>query len=166
VNNGMLVFQEPCAEGYILMGAMAQFLPLVLEKMEGKISARHIEQVRLFTDAMSFYARRDIDKAGAEDKHLFRVDEIMKSCASAGLEAEFFPNRAFERFYDPAMSPVGGDDFFAFFRDYLKYCMSFDEKLVELFERHFRKYCRFVEVLSEGGGGPYMHGVFLCRKRH
>ena len=147
------------------MGAMAQFLPLVLEKLGRKVSEKHSRQIRLFVDTMSFYARRDIDKSKAEDKHLFRVDEVMSICASAELKVEFLSNLTFERFSESSEPEhLVPDGFHVFFRDYLRYCMSFDEELVRLFDSHFSRYSQFIETLSGGGGGPYMHGVFLCRK--
>ena len=53
--------------------------------------------------------------------------------------------------------------FAAFFVDYLKYCMSFDDELIGLVDTHFRRYCLWVDALGEDAL-PYLHGVFLCRK--
>jgi hypothetical protein len=43
--------------------------------------------------------------------------------------------------------------------------MSWDESLMRLFDQHLLPYCRYVEEASSGGSGPYLHGVFVCRKR-
>lgn len=160
---GALVFQEPCMEGYVLMGAMAQFLPLVLGEKGIKLNKAQVAQLDGFVKTMQFYARRDVDKSEAEDKHLFRVDEIMKICSLNGLEAEFIPNLTYEDFSEPEQTENRQISFYAFFHDYLKYCMSFDAALMEHFNKYFRSYCSFIEELSLKANGPYMHGVFVCR---
>lgn len=169
---GVLAFQEPCADGYVVMSAMAQFFPLVIEREAGflrhlglrRLTRRHREQVRLFIDSVRFGARRDVDKAQAEDKHLFRVNEVVKAGKLVGLDFEFLPNTVFEDCVTGIPPPRRASSFFGFFRDYLKYCMSFDADLVARFERHFEPYCRVMEELSQTGDGPYMHGVFVGRR--
>ena len=116
-------------------------------------------------DTIRFYARRDVDKAAAEDKHLFRVDELMQLGGRCGLDVRFLPNTVFEECVDgipPARRP---GSFFTFFRDYLRYCMAFDPELVGLFSEQFERHCELVEGLSRTGDGPYLHGTFVCRKR-
>lgn len=162
---GVLTFQEPCMEGYVLMGAMAQLVPLATEAAGAPLSKEHHEQVQLFVDAMRFYARRDVDKSQAEDKHLFRVDEIGRTGRLAGLEVSFLPNTVYEECVESVPPPSKPSSFYSFFHDYLKFCMSFPAELVDLFERHFRPYCQMVEDLSMVGNGPYMHGVFICQKK-
>ncbi len=169
---GVLAFQEPCAEGNVLMGAMAQFFPLVVEHGAGALgrlrhrglTPKQRERVQLFVDTMRFGARRDVDKSKAEDKHLFRVDEVVKAARRAGVELEFVPNTTFEECVGGIPPPRRPSSFFVFFRDYLKYCMSFDDELVALFEERFQPWCRLVDELSRTGDGPYMHGVFAGRR--
>jgi ubiquinone/menaquinone biosynthesis C-methylase UbiE len=164
VPGGILTFQEPCMEGYILMGAMVQFLPRVAEAAGQKLSPEQLRSVALFADTMKYYARRDVDKTKAEDKHLFRVDELMKIGDSCGLSTEFHANTAYESYQEPGSRPAP-DAFLPFFRNYAKYCMSWDETLMRLFDQHLLPYCALVEEASAGGSGPYLHGVFVCRKR-
>ncbi|NJN99978.1 MAG: class I SAM-dependent methyltransferase [Anaerolineales bacterium] len=162
---GILTFEEPCMEGYVLMGAMAQFIPLIIKQAGAKLGNHHSQQIQLFVDTMRFYARRDIDKSKAEDKHLFRVDEIMKTGDDAGLSVEFLPNTTYDNYVSPVKTKAATTSFYLFFRNYLRYCMNFDETLVELLDQHFRSYCQFIEDISKDGNGPYMHGVFVCQKR-
>jgi ubiquinone/menaquinone biosynthesis C-methylase UbiE len=160
---GILTFQEPCLDGYVLMGVIAQFIQLVVNGAGAKLSNSHFKQVQSFVDTMKFYARRDLDKSQAEDKHLFRVDEMMKIGSSSGLSVEFLPNITYDYFDAPADMRSDHVSFYAFFHDYLKYCMSFDQTLMELIEKHFRNYCNYIEEISSSNS-PYMHGVFICRK--
>ena len=161
---GFLVFQEPCVEGFVLMGTMAQFIPCVIEKAGGKLSKRHLKQINLFIDTMRSYARRDLDKTDFEDKHLFRADEIMNIGVSAGFAVEFLPNMTFERYFEFGEFSDNFFSFHDFFRDYLKYCMNFDKELIKVFEQNFQHYNQFIEDISANNNAPHCHGVFLCRK--
>lgn len=163
-SGGFLVFEEPCMEGFVLMGAMAQFIPIVFEKSGVALSITHKEQIKGFVDAMKFYARRDLDKRNAEDKHLFRTDEIMNIGASAGFAVESLPNMTFDKSFEFGESPKTSFSFHAFFRDYLKYCMSFDEELIKMFEQHFMSFNKYIEDISGSDNAPYCYSVFLCRK--
>jgi ubiquinone/menaquinone biosynthesis C-methylase UbiE len=161
---GVLTFQEPCMEGYILMGAIVQFLPRLAEAAGEKLTPEQQKKVELFANSMKYYSRRDVDKTKAEDKHLFRVDELMTTGRGCGLDVTFLPNTAYENFESPGARP-NPDAFTPFFRGYARYCMSWDESLMRLFDQHLLPYCRYVEEASSGGSGPYLHGVFVCRKR-
>jgi SAM-dependent methyltransferase len=162
---GILAFQEPCLDGYVLMGAMIQFLP-GLARVEGVgLTPAQEEKVRMFSRAMAYYARRDVDKSRAEDKHLFRPDEVMRAGARVGLDVEFIANKPFEAFEEPGAN-VPLDSFTPFFRGYAKFCMGWDEPLLDLFDRFILPHCPYVEETARGGSGPYMHGVFIaCRRR-
>jgi hypothetical protein len=146
------------------MGAIAQFIPLALRQAGVEISDDHAGRIQLFIDTMKFYSRRDLDKLAAEDKHLFRVDEIMETCASAGLSSRFFPNMTFEHYSQPLDQREKSHSFYSFFYNYLKYCMSFDQQLMGLIDEHFRSYCMRIEDMAHTNI-PYMHGVFMCRKQ-
>ena len=160
---GALTFEEPCLEGYVLMGALAQFLPALAQGAGRPLSAEQARHVELFVRSMAFYSRRDLDKSKAEDKHLFRVDEIMATGAANGLEFEFKANRTYESFLEPpAVEPAF---FHRFMRDYVKYCMSWPDDLLARFDEHMPPYCSYLAEASRGGSGPYLHGVFVARKR-
>jgi SAM-dependent methyltransferase len=162
VEGGVLAFQEPCMEGYVLMGVMMQFLPALAETAGVSIPASQRDKIELFSAAMTYYARRDVDKTEAEDKHLFRVDEVQRRGRSAGLDFSFFPNTSFDA---AALARAPGQrPFLKFFRDYAQYCMSWGPELLALFDRFMTPYCGMVETASGGGSGPYFDGVFVGRK--
>jgi ubiquinone/menaquinone biosynthesis C-methylase UbiE len=161
---GVLTFQEPCSEGYLLMGAVVGTLPALAAAAGSPLSAEQERQVRLFADSMAYYTRRDLDKTEAEDKHLFKVDEIMKSGERAGLSFTFHPNTTFDKWTLPRDSRPGPETFGPFFRSYAKHCMAWNEDLLALFDRFLAPACRYVDEASSGGGGPYMHGVFAGKK--
>ncbi len=162
---GILSFEEPCLEGYLLMGAMVQFLPVAARAAGKPLTPDQEQTVDLFVRSMSFYSRRDVDKTAAEDKHLFRVDEIMKAGERCGLSVQFKANRTYESFIDaPAGQGARGFSYLSFMRGYLKYCMSWDDALMAAFEELMPRHCNVVDEASMGSAGPYLHGVFVCRK--
>jgi hypothetical protein len=151
-------------EGYVLMGALAQFLPALCAAAQQPLTDEQQKQLDMFLHTMQFYARRDMDKSKAEDKHLFRVDELMVSAREAGLVLQFKPNQTYYHFGEPPQRRSGPDGFKKFFREYLRYCMSFDDSLMELFEAQLLPYCEWLEGLCESGSPPYLHGVFLAQR--
>lgn len=159
---GILAFQEPCMEGCVLMGAMIQFLPALAAGAGEPLSPDQKKKVDDFANAMAFYARRDVDKAQAEDKHLFRVDEVMVMARRHGLDVTFDGNVSFDH---PALEPTPGPRAFSnSFRSYARHCMSWDESMMALFDRHIAPMTRLIDTASGGGPGPYLDGVFMCRK--
>lgn len=162
VPGGALALEEPCHEGFILMGALAQFLPSLARARGTPLSSEHERTVQFFVDTMEFYSRRDTDKSTAEDKHLFRVDELMSLGARHGLRTHFFANRGFESFVVPGADP--GFSFARFFAMYAEKCMSWPPELMEAFESCLTPHLQFLERSSLGGAAPYCNGVFIGRK--
>jgi ubiquinone/menaquinone biosynthesis C-methylase UbiE len=160
---GILLCEEPFYDGYVVMGAMTQFMPDILKGQGVVLTEKQLTTINALTDTMRFYARRDLDKSECEDKHLFRVDELMRICQKCGLRFEIFPNRVFANI-EHRHEPLPEQYFERFYFDYLKYAMAWDQELISLFERHCKKYFEFFNVLSTGGAMPYTYGAFLCQK--
>lgn len=157
---------EPCVEGYVLMGAIAQFIPAVLAQAGIALTERQNEQLELFKNTMKFYCRQDVDKAEAEDKHLFHPHELAQLCARHGLEFHFYPNATFAGFAEGQTPTTASNYFSEFFLSYLRYCMSFDPEFVALLAPHIRPYLAYVESCYSGrGNSPYLTGVFIARRR-
>jgi ubiquinone/menaquinone biosynthesis C-methylase UbiE len=162
---GVLVMQEPCMEGYLLMGLLARLFPMASAAAGTVLSPEHRRHAQVFEDTMRFYCRRDLDKTKAEDKHLFRVDEIMQVAQAHGLDVRFHANRTFES-YDPVKPGDGEPDHFrGFLRLYMRYCMSWPEPLLKIFDQVMTPHVRWIEESTAGGTGPHLHGVFVAKKR-
>ena len=93
---GLMVMQEPCQEGAVLMASMAQFLPAVVAAAGETWTSEAQRQLQLFLDTMKFYCRRNIDKSQGEDKHIFRADELYAVGDAAGFTVHFAPNQIFQ----------------------------------------------------------------------
>src|SRR6202008_2350848 len=97
-----------------------------------------------FLDTMAFYVRRDVDKTQCEDKHVFRAEELVTLCQEKGMAAKFYPNVNTEQFATtpPNLNVV---PFGRWFHDYTKYCMSWNESMMQLFQRHLAPACQLIE---------------------
>lgn len=149
-------------EGFVLMGAMIQFLPELARGAGMELSDAQRQRVASFVGTMQRYARRDIDKSQCEDKHLFRVDELMATGRDCGLVVRVLANTSFDAQRFGLRANV--HRFGQFFRDYALHCLSWDADLLRLFDRFIAPHSTFVEEASSGGSGPYLNGVFVCKK--
>jgi ubiquinone/menaquinone biosynthesis C-methylase UbiE len=164
---GVLAFQEPVADGFAFMGAVAQFLPLVAEASGTPLTSRQRQQIDYFVQTMQFQVRRDVDKSQAEDKHAFRPHEVIRAGDRAGLEMDFRPNGDFVHWAPGAPLPKrdGAFSFAGMLRDYLKYCMNYGDTFTSLLQGAFAPYLELAESLSRNGDGPAVTGVFIGRRR-
>lgn len=160
---GLILFEEPCYEGYVLMGAISRCMPDILKANGVRLSKKHLNDIQMFANAMQFYARRDLDKSASEDKHLFRVDELMRICLDCGIRLEHFPNRVFGNI-DRRNDPIESDYFADFYSNYMKYALALDADLVQTVMRYGKKYLDYFSPLSAAGATPYTYGTFLCKK--
>jgi SAM-dependent methyltransferase len=160
---GVMLFEEPCYEGYVVMGAITQCLPDILKANGVRLSKKHLNDVQLFAETMRFYARRDMDKSAGEDKHLFRVDELMRTCGECGLRLEHFPNRTFSNI-ERRNEELEPNFFEEFYLDYMKHAMAWDQDLIKDVMRCAKKYLEYFAPLSAHGAAPYTYGTFLCKK--
>jgi ubiquinone/menaquinone biosynthesis C-methylase UbiE len=161
---GLLIFEEPCYEGYVLMGAILQFMPAVLRAQGIEPGDEQLRRIQWMCDTMKWYARRDVDKSAAEDKHLFRPDELMNLCAECHLALDLFPNRLFSNIRE-RYEPLPQDYFDRFFMTYITDAMQWPADLIDLFDRHVRSYLDYFGLFAEGGAMPYTNSTFVCKKR-
>ena len=153
---------EPCESGYVLMAAVGQSIAPVLENAGVTLLPAWKEQLRVFTETVKFYCRRDLDKKTAEDKHLFRVHELSDLGQSLGLRLHFFPNAAFSDYVDPFLPAF--ETFSAFFLNYLQYAMQFDPDFLEHIRRHLKSQLKYIDDCYRSHVGPVITGVFLFEK--
>ncbi len=163
---GLFVCQEPIAEGFLLMGTIASFFPVVAQSAGKPLTPKQLQQVKLFQDTMQFMARRDVDKSKQEDKHVFRPAEIIHQADQVGMSGEFLANGDVLHYAPGSHRPAPGVySITNMFHDYLKYCMSFGDSFSPLFAGPLAPYMKRLEELSKHGAAPCISGIFVCRKR-
>jgi ubiquinone/menaquinone biosynthesis C-methylase UbiE len=162
---GLLVCEEPYYDGYMMMGFLGQFIEDALTNSGYSCTPEDQQRINHFVHTMQFYSRRDIDKSQAEDKHLFRPDELMVTGRTMNLELSHYPN------WRMTMSPEANENarsgyFQRFFADYVHYCMDWPKDFSLRVADATRKYFRFFEPLETGGNTtPACFGTFVFTKR-
>jgi len=162
---GLLVCEEPYYEGYMMMGFIGQFIEDALANAGYSCTDVDRERIRDLTATMQFYCRRDIDKSAAEDKHLFRPDDLMVSGRAVNLELSHFPNWRFTASREQNEQGYA-THFYRFFAAYIEYCMSWPPEFSRRVADASRKYFEFFTPLETGGQTtPHCFGTFVFRKR-
>jgi hypothetical protein len=163
---GILAFEEPCREALMLMAALCRLLPAAAAAKGITPSAKQLEQNDVFCRAIEFYARRDVDKSSAEDKHLFGIGEMIEMGQRAGFEVRAFPNCSFDFWNQPEEGRRHADDFFSrCFRGYLEHVIGFGPEFGELWEQTLGETSAFVDRCALGGTAPHHYATFICHKR-
>jgi len=154
VRGGALVFQEPLYEGLFVLGLIAKFLQKSTNDEE------ILKDLKLLSDTMRFYCRTDVDKSLAEDKHTFRLSDILNAANRAELSLKFFPNRSFEDFAgEPSQF-----NYSKFAQSYLEYCMSYSDKTVTFFMSNASDVLEYIEEISGTARAPESSGVFVLMR--
>jgi ubiquinone/menaquinone biosynthesis C-methylase UbiE len=162
---GLLVCEEPFYDGYLMMGFLAQFIPGALAADGYECTPEEQAHVDMLVATIQFYARRDVDKSQAEDKHLFRPDELHVQGRDAGLELATFPNWYFTAAPELNRQRRVGH-FKSFFGHYIERCMFWPPEFCARVTAATARYFRYFEPLeTESSVGPYCFGTFVFTKR-
>ena len=162
---GLLICEEPYYEGYLLMGFLAQVIPDALAAAGTPCTPEERERIENFVATMQYYSRRDLDKSDAEDKHLFRPDELRAMGYATGMDLTHYPN------WHIALSAAKNEErrlhyFERFFADYLRLCMNWPAEFVERVVAVSGKYFRFFDPVEAGGNTvPHCFGTFVFTRR-
>jgi ubiquinone/menaquinone biosynthesis C-methylase UbiE len=161
---GLLVCEEPYYEGYMMMGFLGQFFEDALRAQGLPCSEEDRARFAGFVETMQFYCRRDLDKSGAEDKHLFRPEELAATGRGLGLEFQHFPNwGATEKYESYTRERKGYFEHFVI--SYLRYCMDWPQELTEKVHTATRRYFHFFAPLDTPRHSvPHCFGTFVFRK--
>ena len=112
------------------------------------------------SSTMSVYCRTDLDKSYVEDKHAFRLMDILNAANMAGLGTRYFPNYSFEDFAGlPSIF-----NYTTFVEHYLKYSMNFSEKTVTWFMNNTGDVLGYIMKTSGTERAPESLGVFVLTR--
>lgn len=117
---GVLVIQEPCREGNLMMGFA---LDVVLSPLWPKdaIDPADLERITRCRDSIYLLADSTVEKNG-EDKHSFLITELIAGADAAGFGRTcFYSNRHFHDLADTDLSKHEGDcSFIAYLDSFLE----------------------------------------------
>jgi ubiquinone/menaquinone biosynthesis C-methylase UbiE len=162
---GVLVLQEPCREGNLMMGMLLDFVLSPLWPESIKLDAEDIERIRRCRDSIYYLADTSIPKIG-EDKHSFLPNELMEAASDAAFSRSFFySNFHFQDLADADPSYRRGRlSLLRYLDSFLEHhhCVSPDG-MAKLRESLFPIFDRLDHVFAVGDGAALL-GCLVCCK--
>lgn len=166
---GMLIFQEPFSEGYLMMVLVVEFM-LRMDGTTFTLSADDRRKIIGMREAMLMQSNRCLEKARHEDKHCFYTDEIMTVCWNEFDSVHFLRNQSFDSIADlQAIGEVVAlHSTRSSITDYLRSFMVHHHLVSDDGARKYDAYVapalRPVDALYRQGDGPAMFAVVVCVK--
>ena len=142
---GVLAMYEPCAEMFMWMGTLAALFPAVAQVKGFRLDEADLAHVDTFVRTMEFYLRRDLDKAGGEDKYCFWHAEMLDIAASAKAHTLF-------------RSENNPNDVVSGFINYARYCMGWSPGLIDKLESSFEELRTTINGFLAGSQVPDVTG--------
>jgi hypothetical protein len=100
---------------------------------------------------MKFYCNRQIDKSAAEDKHLFRAQDIFRWAHDASMDPSVFINRSFASFatHQDVNAVTGSPNypFSAYLHDFMTHELRFEAELADCFDESVKPFCKMLDEL-------------------
>jgi hypothetical protein len=157
--NGVLVFEEPFGDGYLLQAALIHFY----RSLSNEAKSDAPKCLSSLKSSVEFYLRTVPDKQDMEDKHLFLAPEIMTLAQQVGFHFEFFPNSGFDSFARGANQPEKDD----FMKNFLNNCrtnLQFPRSVVEGVRETFAEVGAYVDKIKRERDCAVSRGLFILRK--
>ena len=120
-------------------------------------------RLKLLVDTMKAAANRTIDKSTWEDKHVFRVSDLVRWSERLALEVEFISNREFNDF--DKGSRAESFTYREFIHMYIAKCLNYGEDFAAKFCDDLPTIYGYLDKVSSGNNAPHFHGIFILRKK-
>jgi ubiquinone/menaquinone biosynthesis C-methylase UbiE len=162
---GVLVIQEPCREGNLMMAMALDVALSPLWPKEATLSSADVKRLENCRDSIYFLADSHIVKVG-EDKHSFLASELATAADEAGfLRSVFYSNFHFQDLADADLSRRQGT------ASFIGYLDSFLEQhhrvsadgLTKLRTHLFPALNRIDATFIAGDGAPLLGSMAFCR---
>jgi ubiquinone/menaquinone biosynthesis C-methylase UbiE len=162
---GVLVLQEPCREGNLMMGMVLDFILSPLWPEALKLDTADMDRILLCRDSIYYLANTSILKVG-EDKHSFLPNELVEAAGNAGFRRSFFySNLHFQDLADADPAYRRGK---VSFLNYLDSFLEFHHRispagLATLREHLFPVFSGLDRVFTTGDGAALLGSIVLCK---
>jgi ubiquinone/menaquinone biosynthesis C-methylase UbiE len=161
---GVLVIQEPCREGNLMMG-MA--LDVVLSPLwpQDLLDKSDIERIARCRDSIYFLADSTIEKHD-EDKHSFLVTELISGADTAGFASTVFYSNV--HFSDLADTDLSNRQASCSFVDYLDSFLAMHHRVspsgMQTLRQHFFPLLQRIDARFRAGDGAPLLGCMVFRR--
>lgn len=161
---GVLVIQEPCREGNLMMGLA---LDIVLSPLWPKdaLDEADVQRIVRCRDSIYYLADSTIEKDG-EDKHSFLITELVAGADAAGFaRTSFYSNR---HFYDLADTDLATQRGTCSFVDYLGSFLEAHHRVssagMEQLREHLFPLLQRIDLRFRAGDGVPLLGCVVFRR--
>jgi SAM-dependent methyltransferase len=161
VPGGVLLLEEPCADGYLLQAMLMKSLRNRVDDLGCSDDTR--KQIDFFISTIFWYLQTDADKTASEDKHVFQPASLLALGDEVGLRGRFHQNLGFDGI-GPGQVP-SSTYFVDEFRHNLKVNFGVNPETLELFETQIVPLCEPLQLVSGATNGPVIKGVFSFTKK-
>jgi SAM-dependent methyltransferase len=165
---GVLIFEEPFAEGYLML-AMAAELLLALDRKAVTLRGADRDRLRGMLDGIYFQCDRTRRKDEAEDKHCFLTDDLLSACWRTFADVHFFRNQSFasiaqlSEVADASLAASCRGSLVDYARAFMVHHHLVSEPAVRAFDGHVAPALARVDRLFRNGDGPTMFATVACK---
>jgi ubiquinone/menaquinone biosynthesis C-methylase UbiE len=158
---GVLLMEEPFAEGYLMQAALIHFMPPSSASSPGGSHSDDWYAQYLKNSVASYILDRP-DKASMEDKHLFLAHELMTEAQDLGFVFRFYPAMGLDSF---AQDPPQRDEFLPMLLHNCRVNLGFPEALVQCIADRFAAVGDYLKPMMQQRACLFSRGVFAMQKR-
>ena len=162
---GVLVIQEPCREGNLMMGMALDVALSPLWPEAAALDPADTQKLLRCRDSIYFLANSHIVKCG-EDKHSFLVHELAAAADTAGFERSiFYANAHFQDLADTDLSQrQGACSFVAYLDSFLEHHHLVSADGMTKLRRHLFPILQHLDRSYIGGDGAPLFGCMVFRR--
>ena len=162
---GVLVIQEPCREGNLMMGMALDVALSPLWPSPAPLPAADRQKLERCRDSIYFLANSRIVKQG-EDKHSFLVNELADAADVAGFARSiFYANAHFQDLADTELAQrQGACSFVAYFDSFLEQHHRVSAAGMAALRRHLFPVLRNLDRAYIDGDGAPLFGCMVFRR--
>jgi SAM-dependent methyltransferase len=161
----VLVIQEPCREGNLMMGMALDIVLSPLWPVDASLPAEDTARIERCRDSIYLLANSHVEKLG-EDKHSFLVSALAEAAGDAGFSRSFlYANAHFQDLADTDLSARHGScSFVGYLDSFLEQHHRVSREGMEVLRaRLFPVLGRIDQAFRDGDGAP-LFGCMVFRK--
>lgn len=156
---GSLFFGEPCYDFMLISGLLSKSFSYFAGQAGIELNEESQKKLRAMANAAKLrcsYA--EAPKVKQEDKHAFRIDDIISEGQKSGYEVSYFPNGNFS---NPENK---GFNFYktAFHR--FAVVNSFSEELLQQMDGFLNETLDYLNDVASSGAGPFFDCIYILKR--
>lgn len=154
---GILSITEPCPELHLVLGTIFKML-LKNKKYRASFSDDEVQKLQSFSNAVIFRLDSSKDKSKTEEKHTFRIDDMLKIAMDHGMTCGVYPHGR------KCGTPFNKGAFKQIIINNLSSSGGFTQNCIEKIFKFAGDYIDELAGPFEAGRGPYQYAEYVFQK--